>query len=103
NHPNPLDLPNSPNSSNSPNSLNSQDPPDSLNSQGSQDSLDSSWNRLRSRSIQDSRSAAAFSSSSLLISPRRNASKNARVRILYASLSYDSCAVPSGMATKSFS
>lgn len=42
----------------------------------------SSPNFLRSRSIQPSRSAAAFSSSSLFKSPRRNASKNARVRTL---------------------
>src|SRR5215813_1467932 len=49
--------------------------------------LRSSRYRLRSRSIQLSRSEAAFSSSSLFSNPRRSASKNARVRTLYASLS----------------
>ena len=78
---------NSPNSLNSLNSLDSLDSPGSLNSPDCQDSLDSSWNRFRSRSIQDSRSAAAFSSSSLFISPRRSASKKARVLMLYASFS----------------
>jgi hypothetical protein len=47
----------------------------------------SSANFFWSRSIQPSKSAAAFSNSSLFSRPRRSASKNARVRTLYASFS----------------